>query len=766
MKENELTKMPLLPIRDPNCVVFPVGYYQIGVGREFSTKAIEIAKHEYNSRIIMATQRKSEIDDPKPKDIWGMGVEVKINNIKYISKDNSKMEVRFEGLKKVKIHKINNEEGVLFGYVEDIVIKDEKLTEDDIEAVKYIRDIIREKTKLQISTSDLPKTTVELSQYLDYISYQLDIPAKDRFKLVSTLDPRKRLKPVFIALESSILTKIEEMETKNKDNRNALPRDLAELRDNLHKAKIPEKEFETVKEEFRRLLSIPPNNSEYNVSFSYLTYISKLPWSNTTEDNLDVSHARKVLDEDHYGMKNTKERILEYLSVRKLNKTSKGSIVCLHGPCGTGKTSIGKSIARAMGRKFVRISLGGVSDEAEIRGHRRTYVGAIAGRIIESLKKVGTRNPVFMLDEVDKLSSNFRGDPSAALLEVLDPEQNNSFTDNYLALPFDLSQVFFICTVNSLATIAPALRDRLEIINVSGYSLYDKLQIASKYLIPKQRKNNGIDENIEITQNALSKIIEEYTSEAGVRSLDRSCGTIMRKMAVLIAGNKERPKQIRVDAVPKYLGPPKAFSENKVETPEVGLSTGLAWSNNGGSILFVETTLTDGKGDVKLTGNLGKVLQESARTAYTFIKANREFFGINKKMFNKDVHIHFPAGAVPKDGPSAGIAIASAMISAFLNKPVSNNIAMTGEITLRGRVLPIGGLREKILAAHRAGINHVIFPEQNKHDIDELPEDVKNNMTFTLAKKLTDIINLLLVEEGENNEEISVSDEQMVNMEW
>jgi len=738
-KLEKLEKLPLLPIRDPDLILFPHTYCEADVGRPFSIQAITQSKEKFNSRIIVVIQRDPNIDDPKASDLCSICVEAVIKSDKPVGQN--KLTIILHGETRAKLCKVEKTQDSIYGYIEYKKQSNKKLTQEEIENAKYIRDMVLEKCRyISLKNIGNPKDQKELSEFTDVVVGQLKTKSSDKLKLLATFNLDTRVSYLVHYLEN-----LEQTKTEPKRQGSNMPTELVDLLQRLTDAKIPKTENEIVMEEFTRLTKTPSTNSEYHVAFNYLTYISKLPWSITTKDNLNIENARSVLNEDHYGMKESKERILEYLSVRKLNKKLKGSILCLHGPCGTGKTSIGKSVARAMGRKFVRVSLGGVSDEAEIRGHRRTYIGAIAGRILENIKKVGTRNPVFMLDEVDKLSANHRGDPAAALLEVLDPEQNNSFTDNYLALPFDLSQVFFICTVNNLNTIAPALRDRLEIIDVPGYSLYDKLQIASNYLVPKQRKENGVDDrDITLSNNAISRIIEQYTNEAGVRTLERSCGTIMRKMAVLVASGKDCPQKIKVDNVPKYLGPPKMFNDKKVEKPEIGLSTGLAWSVNGGSILFVEATCTDGKGAVKLTGNLGKVIQESANAAHTFLRSNKDKFGIIKDISNLDVHLHLPAGAIPKDGPSAGIAISIAMLSAFLEKPVNNNFAMTGEITLRGRVLPIGGLREKILAAHRAGITNVIFPEQNKHDIDGLPEDVKNSMTFYKVSYFDEVIDLLL----------------------
>jgi ATP-dependent Lon protease len=528
--------------------------------------------------------------------------------------------------------------------------------------------------------------------------------------------------------------------------------ELKKLAAKLKSCGMPEENMQIAEQELRRLSMTPPNGAEFQVMFNYLETLASLPWNKSTEDSLDVEKAREILDRDHFGIKKAKERILEFLAVKKLMPENKGSILCFVGSPGTGKTSVMRCIAEAMGREFIRTSLGGVHDEAEIRGHRRTYVGAMPGRIIQLIKKVGVNNPVFGLDELDKLGRDFRGDPGAALLEVLDPEQNNSFNDNYLGMPFDLSNVFFIATINTKNNIHPALLDRMEIIEFPGYSPHDKLQIAKRHLIPKQKEKMGLkDYDITFSKNAINRVIEEYTSEAGVRSLERECGSIFRKLAVKVASEKKPPSIVKSDMVPRYLGPSKIFAQQAVEEPSVGVATGLAWSANGGSLLFVESSLVRGKGKVVLTGNLGKVLKESASAAYTWIKANADEFGIEQEKFDDyNVHIHFPAGATPKDGPSAGIAIASSILSTLTGRPIRNDIGMTGEISLRGRVLPIGGLMEKTLAAHRADLTEVVFPVKNECDVEEIPNDVKNEIKLTPVSDLKEALKIIMLSAGDS----------------
>jgi ATP-dependent Lon protease len=488
--------------------------------------------------------------------------------------------------------------------------------------------------------------------------------------------------------------------------------------------------------------------AEASVVRTYLDWLVEMPWNKTTKDVIDIKQAKTVLDKDHFGLKHVKDRILEYLSVRKLNPKMKGPILCFVGPPGVGKTSLGQAIARAMKRKFVRISLGGIRDEAEIRGHRRTYIGALPGRILQGLKQSGANNPVFMMDEIDKLGSDFRGDPSSALLEALDPEQNSSFSDHYLNIPFDLSKVMFILTANFTDTIPSALLDRMEVINLSGYTEDEKATIAQRHLIVRQLKENGIKtKNLSISNGSLSKIITEYTSEAGLRNLEREIGTLCRKVARKIAEGEKGPFRITKNNLQSYLGVPKYFPEMDQENSQVGLSTGLAWTQAGGEVLYVEASLIDGKGELIITGQIGDVMQESARAALSYARANLAFLKAKKNIFeNKDIHIHVPAGAIPKDGPSAGIAMATALISVLINKPVSKDVAMTGEITLRGRVLPIGGLKEKALGALRSGIHTIIIPEKNKKDLTEIPMNVKRKINFVPVKNMDQVLSIAINE--------------------
>lgn len=518
--------------------------------------------------------------------------------------------------------------------------------------------------------------------------------------------------------------------------------EIKELTRKIEDAKMPADAKKEADRELSRLAKMPSASAEYTVSRTYIDLLVSLPWSVTTTDNLDIQVARKVLDEDHYDLEKVKERILEYLAVRKLKQDMKGPILCFVGPPGTGKTSVGMSIARAIGRKFVRMSLGGVRDEAEIRGHRRTYIGALPGRIIQGLRKVGSNNPVFMLDEIDKLGADFRGDPSAALLEVLDPEQNHSFSDHYLDVPFDLSKVMFITTANLLDPIPPALKDRMEVLELPGYTADEKVFIAKQFTIPKQLKEHGLaKEQISIEDDAIRAIISDYTREAGIRNLEREIAHVCRKVAKNIASGEKKSATITADELNNLLGPIKYFSEAAERTSEAGVATGLAWTQAGGDILFIEATLMPGTGKLLLTGQLGDVMKESAQASMSYIRAKLAKLGITFKDFNKyDFHIHIPAGAIPKDGPSAGVTMAMALISLLKETPILSNIAMTGEITLRGRILPVGGIKEKVLAAKRAGITTVILPKRNEKDLSEVPENAKKEMHFVFVEKVDEML--------------------------
>ena len=524
------------------------------------------------------------------------------------------------------------------------------------------------------------------------------------------------------------------------------PSEINELREKLEKKKLPEAAHKVASKEIEKLSKMNPSSSEYTVTTNYLDWLLALPWSESTVDKLDIKKAERVLNKHHYDLQKVKKRILEYLAVRKLNPDHKGPILCLVGPPGTGKTSLGRSIAEAIGRKFVRISLGGVRDEAEIRGHRRTYVGALPGRIIHGLKKAGSNNPIFMLDEVDKIGNDFRGDPASALLEVLDPEQNFSFSDHYLEVEFDLSKVMFITTANQLDTIPRPLLDRMEVLELPGYTEEEKVEIARKFLIPRQIKEHGLDpERIHITLSAIRRIIREYTREAGVRNLEREIGGICRSLARNIAEGKTGKVSVRAGKLPVHIGLPKFSSEILERTGVPGVATGMAWTPSGGDLLFVEATMMPGQKSLVLTGQLGDVMKESAQAALSYVRSKAKSLGISEDFFSgHDLHIHVPAGAIPKDGPSAGVTILTALASLLTCRPIKSDVAMTGEVTLRGAVLPVGGIKEKVLAASRSGIKHIILPERNKNDLEEIPEKIKDNLQFHLVKKMDEVLDIAL----------------------
>jgi ATP-dependent Lon protease len=527
--------------------------------------------------------------------------------------------------------------------------------------------------------------------------------------------------------------------------------EIEEYNKRIKRARMSKEAGKEATNQLKRLEQMHPDSAESTVVRTYLDWLVEMPWSKSSKDVIDIKKAQQVLDQDHYGLENVKSRILEYLSVRKLNRKMKGPILCFVGPPGVGKTSLGQAIAKSLKRKFIRISLGGIRDEAEIRGHRRTYIGALPGRILQGLKQCHTNNPVFMMDEIDKLGADFRGDPSAALLEALDPEQNSAFSDHYLNLPFDLSKVMFILTANATDNIPSALLDRMEIINLAGYTEEEKMAIAFRHLLPRQVKENGLKlRAISIGQRAMGQIISEYTSEAGLRNLEREIGTICRKAARQIAENKKRHFQITRGNLHKFLGVPKFIPEMDQETSQVGLATGLAWTQVGGEVLYVEASLIGGKGELIVTGQLGDVMQESARAALTYTRANMTSLGVKKKNFeNLDIHIHVPAGAIPKDGPSAGIAMATALISALSNNPVRNDVALTGEVTLRGRVLPIGGLKEKALGALRGGIRKIIFPVKNRKDLAEIPKNIRRKIEFIPVNSMEEVLKVALLKQSE-----------------
>ncbi len=763
--------MPLLPVRD--IVVFPYMILPLFVGRDNSIKAVEEALE--GNRLVFLSAQKNMLDEaPTPDQIYETGTVAMIVRMKKLPDGRAK--VLIQGMHKAVIRTFEQTDPFFKVQVENIEEKELDVSNPEISALmRNIREQIEKIVAMgKLLSPDILVVMDEIkdgSKIADIIAANIGLNAQDAQQILEQTDPLKKLYKVneHLLKEAEIISlqhKINNMakdemtraqkeyflkeqmkaiksELGDNDGKNE---DMSDIRRKLTEIKMPEEVKAEAFKQLDRLERMHPDASESAVLRTYLEWITETPWMINSEDNMDLDHAKKILDEDHYDLEEIKDRIIEHLAVSKLNKKIKGPILCFVGAPGVGKTSLGKSIARALGRKFVRISLGGVKDEAEIRGHRRTYVGAMPGKIIQSLKQSGTNNPVFVLDEIDKLGADFKGDPSSALLEVLDPEQNFSFRDHYMNLPFDLTNVMFIATANMWDTIPPALRDRMETINLSGYTSEEKIKIAQKHLIPKQLNENGLEnKNIKFTDKVLLKIITQYTKEAGVRTLERLIGKICRKTAKLIATNKDFPEKITPQLVEKYLGCPLYISEEKNVSDEIGISTGLAWTQYGGEILMIEVASSKGSG-LKMTGNLGEVMKESATTALSYVKTMAQQYGIAEDYFqHNEVHVHFPSGAVPKDGPSAGIAIATAIISHITGRPVSKDVAMTGEISLSGKVLPIGGLKEKALAAMRAGIKVIIAPELNKKDLVSIPAEFKKKLKFIFVERVDDVIDAALL---------------------
>lgn len=758
-------EMPVLPVKDT--VVFPGMVAALSVVTE---RDINLLNHVLaaNRFLALVAQKDKDLKVVKQSDLYDYATAAVVLQMLRMPDNSAKMLV--QGVSRIKIDEYIQTEP----YFKAQVAVLEDIIENDMEtealarnaADQFIRMIsmapsLPEELKIAIVNIDSP------SRLADMIASHLNIGVPEKQQVLEAINVKARLQKVtaLITSEMEVLemaTKIQsqvksEMEKGQKEyylrqQLKAIQEELGEgderavevkeLTKKIEEAKMPPEAKKEAERELSRLVKMPSASAEYTVSRTYLDLLVALPWAITTTDNLDIQAARKVLDEDHYDLEKVKERILEYLAVRKLKQDMKGPILCFVGPPGTGKTSVGMSIARAIGRKFVRMSLGGVRDEAEIRGHRRTYIGALPGRIIQGLRKVGSNNPVFMLDEIDKLGADFRGDPSAALLEVLDPEQNHSFSDHYLDVPFDLSKVMFITTANLLDPIPPALKDRMEVLELPGYTADEKVFIAKQFTIPKQLKEHGLTkEQITIEDDAIRAIISDYTREAGIRNLEREIAHICRKVAKDIASGEKKSVTVTADMLHNLLGPIKFFSEAAERTSEAGVATGLAWTQAGGDILFIEATSMPGTGKLLLTGQLGDVMKESAQAAMSYIRAKLTRLGITFKDFNKyDFHIHIPAGAIPKDGPSAGVTMAMALISLLKETPILSNVAMTGEITLRGRVLPVGGIKEKVLAAKRAGITTVILPKRNEKDLVEVPENAKKEMNFVFVEKVDEML--------------------------
>ncbi|MFO0678747.1 MAG: endopeptidase La [Polyangiaceae bacterium] len=775
-------ELPVLPIR--NAVLFPGAVAPFDVGREKSVALVEDVDNLTSPVIAIFAQRDPSTDDPGKDDLHLVGCAARV--LKALKHSSGNYSLILQGLTRIKLDEVT--QGAPYLKAKIVRLDESGVDDDEAEALSMsLRDIAKQVIQLM---PELPREAGSLIDSVqapgalaDLVAGNLDAPVEEKAGLLETVEVKERIRKVLrlltrqleiLKMRERINSQIKEEMGKNqreyvlRQQLKAIKEELGEddgdqgdldgLEDRIAKANLPNEAEQVAKKQIKRLRNMQVGSAEYTVVRTYLDWILDLPWHVQTTDNLEISAVRAVLDEDHYGLEKVKKRILEYLAVRKLKKDKKGPILCLLGPPGVGKTSLGRSIARSLGRKFHRISLGGVHDEAAIRGHRRTYVGALPGQVIQGMKKVGTINPVFMLDEVDKIGHDFRGDPAAALLEVLDPEQNNTFADHYLEIPYDLSNVMFIATANVADPIPAPLRDRMEILEIPGYTRREKLAIARQHLIPKQIEEHGITpEQLKITDTAVEAVIDSYTREAGVRTLERQVASVIRGVAVKIAEGDLTPRVIEnEDQVREFLGPQRFTSEVAERTEEPGVATGLAWTSVGGEILFIEATRMYGAGKLQLTGQLGDVMKESAQAALSYVRTNCELFGIPKDFLEKsDIHIHIPAGAMPKDGPSAGVTMFTALVSMLTGVRVRHDVGMTGEITLRGRVLPIGGLKEKVLAAHRAGIKRIIIPERNKADLDEIPAEVKNDLEFVAASRMDQVLEAALEEKLQPKKEAS-----------
>ncbi|MBA2661819.1 MAG: endopeptidase La [Bradymonadaceae bacterium] len=774
-----IQELALLPLR--NTVLFPQVVVPLAVGRPKSVKLIEEAVQQERS-IAVLTQRNPETDNPSPDDLYEIGTIARILKVVKIANDN--YSVIIQGQKRVRLKRMEQVEPYFLGSFEVLELEEELSAADQVEiealflnlkstakqVVKFIPEMPKEASQMVDGVSDP-------GQLCDFVAANMDIPTEEKQAILETVDLKERLKTVvtLLARQLEVLRVSDKIQSQIKEEIDKNQReyylrqqlkaikeqlgeldgeggDLEDIAQAIDDANMPKEVEDVARKQISRLRMMQPASSEYGVTRTYLETLLDIPWSKQTRDKLDIREARTFLDEDHYDLDKVKKRIIEYLAVRKLKNDMKGPILCLVGPPGVGKTSLGKSVARALGRKFVRISLGGIHDESEIRGHRRTYVGALPGRIVQGLRKAQTNNPVFMLDEVDKIGRDFRGDPSAALLEVLDPEQNNTFSDHYLEIPVDLSNVLFVATANMLDPISAPLRDRMDVIEIPGYTAHEKRHIARQYLIPKQLENHGIsDANLTIDEEALEIIIRNYTREAGVRSLERRLADIARGVAVKVAETYESEGEnapilvpITPDSLVEYLGPERYQYEVAQRTSHPGVATGLAWTPSGGDILFIESTKMPGKGELVLTGQLGDVMKESVRAALSYIRSRTDEYQIDPHFMREfDLHIHVPAGAIPKDGPSAGITMFISLLSLLLGTKVRSDVAMTGEITLRGNILPVGGIKEKVLAAHRAGIKRIILPARNSKDLIDVSENVKAELEFFFAEHVSELPELV-----------------------
>ena len=771
----ESESYPVMPLR--NTVLFPQQVIPIYIGREKSLKLINELPAS-SKHIVVVAQEDGSIEDPNPDEMYSFGTLAVVLKV-FDMPDNSKSAI-VQGIDRVKILSFKEKEPYYRAVVQRL--SDNVPSEDiELDALgnnlrQVFSELIQVAPNLSEEHTGMLSNIQKPSRLADRTVSLLTVPNPEKQEVLEELDVKKRVEKAIkilsreiqrIKLGEEIQTEVHDEITKSqreyylREQMKAIKRELGEdesqvelkdIEDAIKKAKMPEDAEKVALKELDRLSKIPSQSPEYTVSRTYLDWLTELPWSKTSEDSINVKDAKSILDKDHYGLEKVKERILEYLAVRALKMRKdpegalRGPLLCFAGPPGVGKTSLGRSIARSMGREFVRISLGGVRDEAEIRGHRRTYIGALPGRIIQSLKKAGTNNPVFMLDEIDKLGGDFRGDPSSALLEVLDPEQNNTFADHYLEVDFDLSKVMFISTANYRDPIPPALRDRMEIIEFSGYIEDEKVQIAKQHLIPKQMKENALTKkDVALDETGIKELINSYTREAGVRNLEREIANVFRKVARDKIEKNTKKIKVNKKKVSDYLGAPRFYSELAERTTKPGVVTGLAWTAAGGDILFIEASKMKGKGRLTLTGQLGDVMKESATAAMTYVRSHTDILGLDEDFNeNTDIHVHVPAGAIPKDGPSAGVGMFTAIVSLLTGIPVKNRVAMTGEITLRGNVLPVGGVKEKITAAHRAGIKTIILPDHNRKDLEEIPDHIKKDLDFHFAKEMMDVTDFAL----------------------
>ncbi|MGD8286297.1 MAG: endopeptidase La [Desulfobacterales bacterium] len=762
--------LPILPLFD--AALFPKMVLPLVVMQGESVQLVDEAMAKDRIIGLVVSKKPQDNESPGREDLAAVGTSALI--LKMAKSQDNRTQLLVQGLSRFRIKTYEDGKPYLRARIQ--IIKDIERKDNETEAlmsnlIGQFSRIVELSPGLPPEIGQMAKSIQEPGTLADMIASTINATPEEKQVVLEIEDVKKRLKEVtrlanhqldILELGNKIQSQVKgDMDKSQREyylrqqlkaikeelgEKDEATVEIEEYRTKIEEKNLPDEARKEAERELDRLSRMHPSSAEYTVASTYLDWITSLPWNESTEDNLDIKKARKILDDDHFGLDKPKRRIIEYLAVRKLKPESKGPILCFAGPPGTGKTSLGQSIARAIGKKFHRISLGGVRDEAEIRGHRRTYVGALPGRIIQGLRRAGSNNPLFMLDEIDKVGSDFRGDPSSALLEVLDPEQNFSFTDHYLDVPFDLSKVMFITTANILDTIPPALRDRMEVLMLHGYTLDEKNKIANRYLIPRQRDAHGLNaKQFKLTSGAVKQIIMGYTREAGLRNLEREIANVCRGVASKIAEGKEESVAVRVDDIPEYLGPVRFTSETKARITSPGIATGLAWTPTGGELLFIEATAMKGQKGLTLTGQLGDVMKESATAALSYTRTNASSLGIDEDFFSThDIHIHVPAGAIPKDGPSAGVTMLTALNSLLTNKPIPKDLAMTGEITLRGQVLPVGGVKEKVLAAHRAGIKTIIMPEWNRKDLEDIPKNVEKDIRFHFVEKMSDVLHLAL----------------------